>query len=87
MSPDKDVRGREAESLLRNELLTELLAALDAAYTTAWRNGTSAEQREDAFRYIKVIEHFRTDLEAVALTGSLDRKRKSELETGRRPIF
>jgi len=87
MNQDPDVRGRAAEDLLRNELLAEIFDALDEQYVQAWRGAKTVEVREDAHRYVTIIDKVISDLQSVALTGDLDRKRKAELETGKRPLF
>jgi len=87
MNQDPDVKGRAAETLLRDELLQEIFESLDAEYVQAWRSATKLEAREDAHRYVKVIDRVRSDLRTIALSGELDRKRKAELETGKRPIL
>lgn len=87
MNQDPDVRGRAAEALLRDELLAEIFDALDEHYVQAWRSAKSVDVREDAHRYVTIIDKVISDLQSVALTGELDRKRKAELETGKRPLL
>lgn len=54
-----------------SEDLTALLADLEAEYIKQWRAATTPEAREDAHRYVTLIEKFRGVLNATALSGRL----------------
>ena len=77
---DKIERGRRAEALLEDPLFEEVLQNLIACYTDKWRHGQTLEARENAHRYITLVERIREDLTSQALTGTLTTKRHAELE-------
>jgi hypothetical protein len=83
---NKEIRGQRAEALLKDKLLNESLNALEEHYTDAWRRCRTLTGREDAHRYITLIGKFREDLASVVLTGTLEGRRKAELE-GRKPFW
>ncbi len=80
---EKEVRGQRAQALLKDKLLIESLGALEELYTEAWRRGRTLAAREDAHRYVTLVEKFREHLTSLVLTGTLEGKRKADLE-GRR---
>lgn len=84
---DKAERGYQAQVLLENPLLKEILSALDGEYHTAWRDAKTVEAREDLYRYVKVLERIAVDLKSVAMTGMLERKRLDELEAKKRTLW
>lgn len=77
---DKVQRGINAEHLLKNELLLEILNDLDGAYHAKWRTAKTVEAREDLFRYVMVLERLTADIRTIATTGKLEEKRLEELE-------
>lgn len=83
---DKDRRGAQAEQLLSDDLLNETLDKLEEDYVALWKSSTSIEVREDAHRYVQVIEKFRGHLRSVATTGDLSRQEAKDL-TGKKGFF
>ena len=84
--PDRTARGIEAHRILESEVTQEALSKLDAFYVNAWRNGKTLEAREDAFRYLTLLEKFKMDLRSAVTTGELEMQRQKELE-GRKPFW
>lgn len=76
---DKLERGANAQHLLDNELLKEILNELDGTYHARWRNAATVEAREDLYRYVKVLEQLTKDIRTIAMTGKLEQKRLDEL--------
>jgi hypothetical protein len=83
---DKELRGEHAESLLNDVLLNEVFETLDREYLAAWRNSKHIEQREDAHRYVQLIERLKGHLQSVATTGELSRRQQRDLE-GKKGFF
>ena len=83
---NKTERGHQAQLLLENALLKEILSGLDAEYHAAWRKATTVDAREDLHRYVKVLERISSDLQIIAQTGQLERARIKELETGKKGL-
>jgi len=77
---DKVERGIQAKFLLENPLLKEVLNTLDETYHASWHAATTVEAREDLHRYVTLIGKFTADLQSIATTGALERKRLDELE-------
>lgn len=78
MSPQE--RGYQAQAILENTLFKEAVAHLEATYIKAWKDGLTVEAREDAHRYIHVIEKFIEHLKSVSLTGEIKRRELLSLE-------
>jgi hypothetical protein len=87
MALDKVERGRAAEALLENPLLREVLNALGAYYTAAWRSAATPEAREDCHRYVRLTEKLIGDIASIANTGMLERARIKELERGKKGLL
>lgn len=66
-------KAMRAHNLLDNELLTETFAALEAAYTSAWRATTieDVSGREKLFLAINIVGKVRDHLHAVVNNGKL----------------
>jgi hypothetical protein len=67
------LRGREAQSLLGNELLNEALDALESKYDTAWKNSSLSQVnvREEAYRMLATVREIRLSLTSFVTTGKL----------------
>lgn len=77
-------RGFKAKSLLENELFNEVLARLEASYLKNWKCAKTVEHREDMHRYVSLLICFKGDLQSMATTGELTKKRVAELEQTRK---
>jgi predicted metal-dependent hydrolase len=66
-------RGAQAEALLRNELLQEAFAALDAEYIKAWRVTPARDTiaREKLWQAVNVLGKVRDHLAKVVNDGKL----------------
>lgn len=71
---DKIQRGIAAKHLLESELLKEILNTLDGTYHAKWRVAQTVDEREDLYRYVKILEQFTRDIKSVALTGALEER-------------
>jgi hypothetical protein len=69
---DKE-RGARAEALLRNELLAEAFATLDADYVKAWRATPirDVDARERLFQAVQILGKLRGHLSAMVANGRL----------------
>lgn len=78
---DKD-RGARAETLLRNELLMEAFAALDAEYVKAWRltHINDVNARERLFQAVQIVGKVKDHLARVVNNGKLAQRELDELE-------
>lgn len=74
------VKGREAENLLRNELLTEVLDYIEADMQHAWANSVPSdrEKRELAYQLLQGVYRFRAELRALLQNVVLLQNRNSE---------
>lgn len=77
---EKIERGRKAERLLADPLLVDTLDTLERTYVDAWRVARTLDARENAHRFVTLIDAFRKDLASQALTGTLKARRRAELE-------
>lgn len=73
-------RGEEARRILENEIFQEAISSLEKTYTEAWKAGKTLEAREDAHRYIQLIQRFTLDLKSVMTDGMVADNRIKELE-------
>jgi hypothetical protein len=75
-------RAVRAERLLADELLVEAFAALEEAYTAAWRSTTIDDTscREKLFLAINVVGKVRDHLTAAVTNGKLAKAELKELE-------
>jgi hypothetical protein len=66
-------RGAQAEALLRNELLQEAFAALDASYVQAWRTAPvrDAEMREKLWQAVNIVGKVKDHLSRIVADGKL----------------
>lgn len=66
-------RGRQASSLLENELLLEALAAIEMKYENGWRNSApnAVDLREKAYLMLHVTKEFRMYLTNILNTGKM----------------
>lgn len=85
MSEDKletaITRGVRAEALLKNELLAEAFARLEADYTQAWRltAARDTEARERLWQAVQVVGKARDHLVSVASNGKLAKRELDQL--------
>lgn len=78
--------GSEARNLIENAAFVKAVSELDATYIRAWRNAKTLEAREDAHRYMMLLNQFAADLNKMVLDGALTDKRVIELQGKRRWI-
>ncbi len=76
--------GHQAQTFLDNPAVASCFDLLERRYIEAWRASNSIEKREDAWRYVRMLEWFKSDLRSIALTGDLTQTRIDELQG--RPI-
>jgi hypothetical protein len=79
-------RGDRARLLLEDELMAEAFSALDAHYVRAWRDARTTEAREDAHRYVTLLEKFKAHLKSLVTTGEMTKRAVKELE-GRKTFW
>lgn len=84
MELDPVVRGKRAEQLLEDEILVESLEFLEASYLAILRHGKTLEQREEAHKYLSVLDRFKAHLKSVVVHGSMSAKQIEELEGRKR---
>lgn len=48
-----------------------VLSEMASEYVNRWKKAETVEAREDAHRYVTLIEKFKTSLNAVALSGAM----------------
>lgn len=77
-------RASEASRLIENVAFVEAVANLDKTYIQAWRNAKTVEAREDAHRYMMLLNRFSADLKAMVFDGAVTDKRVIELEGRKR---
>jgi len=82
-SQEKLERGFKAQSLLNSDILQECFAKLEQRYIDAWRASSTVEAREDAHKYVRMIEWFKHDLQSIANTGDIEAARIKALQEGR----
>lgn len=73
-------RAAEAQRFRDSEIVKDLLNGLDAHYVAAWRNSKTLDAREDAYRYMMILNKFTQDLAVMAGEGEFTKRRISELE-------
>ena len=81
-SQAKIERGFKAASLLNNEFFNEVLDQLERRYIEAWRASSTVEAREDAHKYVRLIEWLKSDIQSVANTGDIEAARVQALRDG-----
>jgi len=80
-------KGAQAETLLRNELLTEAFKTLEADYIKAW-SGTDpaqSEARENLWRAVQILGDVRRHLLKVANNGKIAQRELVDLLEKFRP--
>jgi hypothetical protein len=82
-SQEKLERGFKAATLLNNEFFQECFDRLEARYIEAWRASSTVEAREDAHKYVRLIEWLKADLQSIANTGEIEAQRQKALQEGR----
>lgn len=73
-APDLDEFQRRSRAERLNAVRTDIegvLAEMTAEYVAEWKKAKTIEAREDAHRYVSLIEKFKLSLNAVALSGEL----------------
>src|SRR5262249_52258176 len=89
MTDDKlqrdNVRGAQAQALLRKELLVEAFAGLEADYTAAWRitPARDTDARERLWQAVNVLGKVREHLHRVAADGKLAQRELQPPARGR----
>jgi hypothetical protein len=73
-------RASEAKRLIENAAFVEAVTELDKVYVQAWRNGTTPDAREDAHRYMMLLNKFAGDLRSMIMDGAVTDKRIVDLE-------
>ena len=81
---ERQHRASEAQRLIDNVAFVEAVANLDKTYIQAWRNAKTVEAREDAHRYMMLLNRFSADLKAMVFDGAVTDKRIVELEGRKR---
>lgn len=81
-SQEKLERGFKAQSLLNNEFFQECFDKLEQRYIEAWRASSTVEAREDAHKYVRLIEWLKHDLQSTATTGDIEAARQKALQEG-----
>ena len=81
-SQEKLERGFKAATLLNSEFFQECFDRLEARYIEAWRASSTVEAREDAHKFIRLIEWLKHDLQSMATTGELEAQRVKALQEG-----
>jgi hypothetical protein len=82
-SQEKLERGFKAATLLNNEFFQECFTTLEARYIEAWRASSTVDAREDAHKYLRLIEWLKYDLQSIATSGDIEAKRAEALQEGR----
>ena len=75
--------GIQAKALLDSQAFARSLDRIAAIYTEASINGVDTEHREDARKFVVLIDKLKQDLQSIATTGELTQKRNRDL-TGER---
>ena len=73
MTDDPEVRANEAQRLLDNPLLTEIMDALESEAVKQWKT-TSVDQvaiREDLFQLVKANQRIRAALQSAVDNGAI----------------
>jgi len=82
-SAEKIERGFKAKSLLNNDFFNECFDHLEQLYVEAWKNAKTADAREDAHKFVRLIEWLKVDLTNIAESGKLEEARVKQLEAER----
>jgi hypothetical protein len=77
---ERAARADRVRHLFDNDDVRQIFEELREAYVKAWLSSTTTEAREDAHRYVKLLEKLQADIRAIALDGGLARQRMAELE-------
>ncbi len=79
-------RGARAETLLRNELLQEAFAALEARYVEEWRvtQFRDTDARERLWQAVNIVRKVKDHLGAILANGKLAQRELDEIAGGRR---
>lgn len=84
-SDEKIERGFQAQSLLNNEFFKEVMGNLETRYVEAWKAAVTLEAREDAHKYIRLIEWFKDDIRTIATEGIVTKHRIDALKGEQQP--
>lgn len=79
-------RAEKAQRLIADPLLQEAFEALDAQYIKAWRDGKSVDVREDAHRYITLLQKVHNHLVSHLADGNMAKSQIREIEGRKRPF-
>lgn len=82
-------RQAQAESLMRNELLTESLMALENAYIAEWRTSQfrDTDARERLWQAVQIVGKVRDHLGKVVANGRLAQREIEELAKHKKRMF
>ncbi len=73
-------RGYQANALLESSIFKECMAKLEARYIEAWKAATTVDLREDAHKYVRLLEWLAADIQEIATTGALTQQRLDLLQ-------
>ncbi len=73
-------RALEANNTLSSDLISEAFTELENVYLGAWKQGKTVEAREDAHRYVMVLDRFKSHLQEIIQSGQLAQKELEDLE-------
>ncbi len=78
-------RGARAQELVRNELLAEAFAKLEADYITAWKSWAAADTdgRERLWMAVNALGKVRDHLNSVIADGKLAQRQLQDLTGGK----
>lgn len=79
-------RQAQAESLMRNELLTEAFMKLEELYITAWRGSAAldTEAREKLWQAVQIVGKVRGHLTSIVANGRLAQREIEDLALRRK---
>lgn len=77
---DRSKRGDVARRILEDDLFKEAAIELDRIYVNVWRNAKTIEAREDAHRYMVLLNRMLTHFKSIATTGEIEKRALKELE-------
>jgi transposase len=80
------MRGRRAEQLLADELVTEIFETMRAEYIKAWEDSPArdSEGRERLWQAVQIVGKVRTHLQSMVGSGSLAKAEIDRMARGGR---
>lgn len=79
-SQEKIERGHQANALLESSVFKDCMAKLETRYIEAWKAATTVELREDAHKYVRLLEWLMADIQEIAVTGAMTQQRVDALQ-------